>query len=283
MAPADELVLGANLYALSLKGDREALRALAQRARALHPASGAVHTAAAEALWHGGEALEDLLPPLAAMRAPLPAGDDRFRVDLALADYQRKLGRIAPALAAYDAALAHQADSPEGLWGKAATLALAERWDEAFALYEQVLRLRTGLVALRADFIRDLLRAGRLEPARAQLKEALLLDAADPTLLALQAWLSLAGERDAATALRQASAALAQGPWCDLALIVKAAALRALDRETEAEAAVAPLRRRIADRAPPAYVYRAQQASWLSVHELTAVELRLLESLVGRR
>lgn len=283
VAPADELVLSANLHGLSLKGksERERVPVLAQQALALYPASGAVRTTVAEALWHAGRPLDEAVAVLANGRDQL-SGDDRFQVDLALANYQLKLGRTSAALASYDAVLAHQADSPEGLWGKAATLALAERWDEAFTLYGQVLRLRTGLVALRADFIRDLLRAGRLEPARAQLKDALLLDANDPSLLALQAWLSLLTEPDASTALRQAVAAHELGPWCDLALIVKAAALRASGREAESTEALAPLRLRIAEGSAPDYVYLSQQSSWVSVHELPAVERGLLERLPRR-
>lgn len=279
VAPDDELVLSANLYGLSLQDEREGVRALAQRALARYPASGQVRSSVAEALWHAGQPLEEVIAGLAAGRAQLK-GDDAFRVDLALADYERKLGRIAPALAAFDAVLAQQADSPEGLWGKAATLALAERWDEAFALYERVLRLRTGLVALRGDLVRDLLRAGRLEPARAQLKEALLLDAADPTLLALEAWLALL-DRDADGALRKATLALEKGPWSDLALIVKAAAQQAHGQPAEAHASLAPLRQRLAERAAPAYVYRAEQSTWLSVHELPAVEQGLLARLLA--
>jgi len=280
VAPGDELVLNANLYGLSLKGDGERVQALARQALARYPTSGAVRTTVADALWHAGQPLEAVIGSLAANREQLK-GDDAFRVDLALADYQRKLGRIAPALAAFDAALAHQADSPEGLWGKAATLALDRRWDEAFALYEQVLRLRTGLVALRADYIRDLLRAGRFDQARTQLKEAQLLNAQDSSLLALEAWLLLVADKHPSAALARASAALEQGAWSDQALILKAAAQQALGQTAQARETLAPLRRRIATRAAPEYVYRVRLSSWVSVHELTAVELELLERLTA--
>jgi tetratricopeptide (TPR) repeat protein len=216
---------------------------------------------------------------LAAGRAPLK-GEDRFRADLALAGHARNLGDAAQALAAYDAVLAYQSDQPEGLWGKAAALALAQRWDESFAVYEQVIRLRTGLVALRCDYARDLLRAGRIDRARAQLKEARLLDAQDPTVLALEAWLALI-EKDAAGALRQAEAALQQGPWSDLALIIKAAALQSLGQPDAARTVLAPLRRRIAENAPPEYVYRKDPSGWISVHELPAVERSLLAQLTA--
>ncbi|MET0518901.1 MAG: tetratricopeptide repeat protein, partial [Burkholderiaceae bacterium] len=206
-------------------------------------------------------------------------GEDRFRVDLALGDYYRKLGQLPQALAAYEAVLAYQGDQPEALWGRAATLALDGRWDAAFTQYEQVLRLRTGLLPLRRDLILDLLRAGRVEPARAQLKETLLLDPRDPDTLALQAWLLLK-DGDAAGAQVQAAEARKLGPWSDLAQIIEAAALQAQGQTEAARAAIAPLKSRAAEGLPPAYVYRADKSVWLSVHELPAVERRVLEQLL---
>lgn len=279
LAPGDESALGARLHALALEGDGSAARALAGRALARHPLSGALRVAAADALWHGGSPLAtDVLPVLARNIGALK-GEDRFRVDLALADHHRRLGDVPRALAAYQAVLAYQADQPEALWGRAATLALDGRWDEAFAQYDAVLRLRTGLVPLRRDYALDLLRAGRHEAARAQVKEALLLDPGDPDTLALQAWLALAGG-DAAAAQRGAAEALALGPWSDLAVIVQAAALQAQGQGEAARAALAPLRQRIAAGTPPHYVYRREKSAWFSVHERPASERRVLELLV---
>ncbi|MFG6432701.1 tetratricopeptide repeat protein [Roseateles sp. LYH14W] len=277
LAPDDESALGARLYALALEG--KAGRELAARALKLHPHSGALRVAAADALWHGGAPLAaDVVPGLAKGIEAL-TGEDLFRVDLALADHHRRLGDVPRALAAYDAVLAYQGDQPEALWGRAATLALDGRWDEAFTQYEAVLRLRTGLLALRRDYALDLLRAGRTEPARAQLKEALILDPRDPDTLALRAWLTLL-DGDAAAALRGADEALALGAWSDLAVIVRAAALQALGQGDQAQAALAPLRQRVATNAPPQYLYRPDKSGWFSVHQLPAVQRRVLELLV---
>ena len=278
LAPADELALAAQLHLLALEGDGGGAVALAGRALASHPRSGALHVGAADALWHGGRPLaSEVLPALARARAGLQ-GEDRFRVDLALADHHRRLGDTAAALASYDAVLAYQGDQPEALWGRAATLALDGRWDEAFARYEAVLRLRTGLLALRRDYALDLLRAGRTEPARAQVREALLLDPHDPDTLALKAWLALV-DGDAPVAQRTADEALALGPWSDLAVILRAAALRAQGQAEAAMAVLAPLRERIARDAPPQYVYRPEKSGWFSVHELPASERRVLALL----
>ncbi|MCV2419038.1 tetratricopeptide repeat protein [Paucibacter sp. DJ2R-2] len=280
VAPQDELVLTAALYGASLAADADAVRRLAAEVQTRYPRSGAVLSSALEALWHSGQPLAELTARLSAQAQGLE-GEDRQRVDLALGGHQLRLGAAAPALAAFESALAYQSDSPEALWGKAAALAQAERWDEAFAVYEQALRLRTGLVELRRDLARDLLRAGRLEPARAQLKEAALLDPKDAGVLALQAWASLLSG-DAASALRQAEAALALNPWTDLALIIQGAAQARLGRPEQAKASLAPLRQRYANAASaPHYVYRSEASGWISVNEQPAWERRLLEKLAS--
>jgi len=279
LAPDDESALAARLNALALEGNGTAARELSARALARHPGSGALRVAAADALWHGGAPLAGEVLPVLTRGIEALKGEDRFRVDLALADHHRRQGDVPRALAAYAAVLAYQGDQPEALWGRAAALALDGRWDAAFAQYDAVLRLRTGLVPLRRDYALDLLRAGRLEPAREQVKAALLLDPRDPGVLALQAWLVLA-DGDAAAAQRGAADALALGPWCDLAAIVQAGALQAQGQGDAAQAALAPLHQRIAAGTPPSYVYRADKSTWQSVHELPAVERRVMEQLV---
>jgi len=279
LAPDDESALGARLYALALEGNGTAARELSNRALARHPGSGALRVATADALWHGGAPLAAEVVPGLAHGVDALKGEDRFRVDLALADHYRRLGDVPQALAAYQAVLAYQGDQPEALWGRAAALALDGRWDEAFAQYDAVLRLRTGLVPLRRDYALDLLRAGRTEPARAQVKEALILDPRDPDTLALKAWLALV-DGDAAAAQRTADEALQLGPWSDLAAIVHAAALQKLGQGEAAQAALAPLKQRIAAGTPPQYVYRAEKSGWFSVHELPASERRAMELLV---
>jgi tetratricopeptide (TPR) repeat protein len=277
LAPRDERALAAQLNLRAIEG--ATVGDLAARALTAHPRSGLLRVGVADALWHAGRPLAAEVVPGLSRDLQALKGEDRFRVDLALADHHRRLGDVARALAAYDAVLAYQGDQPEALWGRAATLALDGRWDEAFGQYEAVLRLRTGLVPLRRDYALDLLRAGRRDAARAQLKEALLLDPRDPELLALQAWLALA-DGDAAAAHRAAGEALALGPWSDLAAIVQAAALQALGQPDAAQVALAPVRQRIAANAPPQYVYRPEKSSWVSVHQLPASERRVMELLV---
>jgi len=280
LAPTDERALTAQLNALAIEGDGAAVGELAARALAAHPRSGALRVGVADALWHGGRPLATEVLPGLARDIDALKGEDRFRVDLALADHYRRLGDLPQALEAYNAVLAYQGDQPEALWGRAATLAAVRgQWETAFKEYEAVLRLRTGLVPLRRDYALDLLRAGRVDAARAQIKEALILDPADPDTLALKGWLALV-DGDATAARLAAEEALRLGPWSDLAVIVQVAALQALGQGDAAQAALAPLKQRIASNAPPQYVYRPEKSGWFSVHELPASERRVLELLV---
>ena len=71
--------------------------------------------------------------------------------------------------------------------------------------------------------------------------------------------------------------ALGWGEWCDLARIVEGLIETRRGNTAAAEAAWAPLRERIAQQAPPEYVYRRSLSTWESVHELPAVERGLME------
>ncbi len=278
LAPDSAQVLRARLHALALQGDPAPVPQLAGQALARHPDNAPLRIAALEARWHSGSPLAPQLPALLEGRERLSV-QDRFELDQAAGRYAIHLGQAEAALQAYAAALAQQADSPEALWGQAAALALAGRSDEAFATYERVLKLRTGLQDLRLEYARELLLAGRLEAARAQLNEARTLNPAEPELLALQAWLALQGG-DAKQALAAADQALKAGPWCDSALLMKAAALRRLGREMESQTLLAALDARLQPEATPRYVYRPEVSRWESVNLASAGWRRLREAVL---
>ena len=137
-------------------------------------------------------------------------------------------------------------------------------------------QLRICLPQLRCDYARDLLRAGKLAEARAQLDAAALLDPQFPTTEALRGWWWLeSGNADSASACVQR--ALGWGEWCDMARIVHGTIETRRGNTAAAEAAWAPLRERIARGAPPEYIYRKSLSTWQSVHELPAVERGLME------
>jgi tetratricopeptide (TPR) repeat protein len=272
------LVSYANALVLGNRG-REA-EDVAQRAVATHPTSGPARLALAGARWHAGRGLESARGGLAAARDSVRS-EDRYQIDQSLGAYAWIAGDSSAALAAYDSVLAYQSDDPTGLQGRAAALALAGRKDEAFKIYDQAVRVRTGVVDLRCDFARDLLEAGRDSDAEKQLDEARLLDVENPTAEALRGWAALA-EGNLAAARTHARQALIWGPWCDLARIVEGAvAMKAGDAAT-AEKAWAPVRERITKGSPPQWVYRPKLASWEETHTLPAVERRLLQRFASR-
>jgi tetratricopeptide (TPR) repeat protein len=217
---------------------------------------------------------------LAAARAGVRA-EDQYQVDQELGSLAWVAGDAVASLVVYDSVIAYQSDNPEGLQGRATALALARRWDEAFPAYDAAVRMRTGIVGLRCDYARDLLRAGRVDAARGQLDEAKLLDEENPEAEALRAWADLAaGSLDAARV--HAKQALAWGPWSDLAQIIAGAIEARAGNVDGAKAAWAPIEARIARSSAPEYVYRPKLARWERVHALPAVERELLSEFRGR-
>ena len=278
--PDEETVLISYANALVLGGQPAAAETVAAHAVAAHPTSGPARVALAEARWHAGRGLAASRADLEATRGAVRA-EDRYQIDQALDTYAWVGGDAAAALAACDSLLAYQSDNPDGLRGRAAALALAGRNDEAFKLYDDAVRVRTGVIELRCDFARDLLTAGRTKDAVRQLDEARLLDVENPTAEALRGWAALEGG-DVGAARRHVDQALAWGPWCDLARIVSGAiAMRQGDRAA-ADHAWAPVHERITRDAPPEYVYRPKLAVWERTHVLPAVERRMLEKFAAK-
>jgi tetratricopeptide (TPR) repeat protein len=280
LRPDEETALTSYASALILANRGAEAESIAARAVAAHPTSGPARTGLADARWFAGRGLDAARAELATAR-PLVRPEDRWRVDAALGGYAWLAGDAAGALAACDSVIAYQSDSPEGLSGRADALALAERWDEAFTAYDQAVRMRTGIVDLRCDYARDLLRAGRTGAARVQLAEAALLEPENPTAEALRGWLELASGHTAA-ARRHATQALQWGPWSDLARIILGAVESKAGRAASASAAWAPVDERIRKGGPPQYVFRPNVSTWERVHALPAVERGILASFRGR-
>ena len=277
--PGEETALIAYANALALGGFAARAESVATRAIAAHGASGPARLALAGARWHATGDLAAARAELAQSRGAVTAAD-RYQVDVLLGEQAWTLGDGTQALAAYDSVLAYQSDNPEGLQGRANALALLGRNDEAFKLYDDAVRLRTGVVELRNDFARDLLLAGRVEDAQRQLDEAHLIDEENPTAEALRGWASLA-KGDAKAARAHVDQALAWGAWSDLARIVQGGILAQSGDASGAEKAWAPVRERISRKAPPEWVYRPKLATWEETHTLPAVERQLLEKFAN--
>ncbi len=279
VAPNEETALVAYANALVLGNRAAAAESIATRATVAHPTSGPARLALAAARWHATGDAGRARRELAAARMQVAAAD-RYQVDAALGGFDWIRGDAPGALAAYDSVIAYQSDNPDGLRGRATALALAGRFDEAFALYDTAVRERTGVVELRNDFARDLLLAGRGADALRQLDEARLIDEENPTAEALRGWAALEAG-DSAVARTHVARALGWGPWSDLARIIEGEIARRGGDAAAATRAWAPVRGRIASGAPPEYVYRRKLATWEEVHTLPAVERRLLDRFDG--
>ena len=274
--PTNETALVSLANALVLGGRAAEAETVATRAVASHVASGPARIVRADASWHAGRGLAASRAGLEAARAEVRS-EDRYQIDLAIGRGAWLAGDATRSLAAYDSVLAYQSDNPGGLQGRAAALALAGRADEAFRQYDAAVRMRTGVVDLRNDYARELLRAGRVAEARVQLAEARLLDEENPTAEALRAWAELSeGRLDAAR--KHAKQAITWGPWCDLAHIVLGAVERRAGVAEAAKSAWAPVEQRITEQAPPGYVFRPKLATWEEVHALPAVERGILDA-----
>ncbi|MEO5617687.1 MAG: tetratricopeptide repeat protein [Candidatus Eisenbacteria bacterium] len=272
---SNETALVALANALVLGNRAADAETVAVRAVTSHPGSGPARTTRADAAWHAGRGIAPARAGLETARAEVRS-EDRYQVDLAIGQLAWVAGDFARALSAFDSVLAYQSDNPEGMQGRAAGLALAGRSDEAFKQYEQAVRMRTGVVKLRCDFARELLRAGRIPEARAHLDEAKLLDEENPTAEALRAWAALeSGQVDIARA--HARQARDWGPWSDLAHIVGGAIEQRAGRAQAAQSAWEPVLRRIAANAAPEYVFRPKLATWEQVHALPAAERSILD------
>lgn len=274
LAPRDDGVAAARVFALCAAGRVDEALVLADEAFAARPESAAVVGARADALRLAGHGLDAAIVHL---RAALPEvrEDERHRVCLHLGGALWTLGDADGARRAYEEALAAQGDLPQALWGLAESHALAEDWQPAWRCYAQAVERRSGVVLLRVDFARDLLRAGEIGAARRELEAALLLDADDPDALAIDALRCLA-EEDPGGALERSRRALASAPWSDWARLAEARAWRESGRADAARETLEPLMRRLRDDAAPRYVYRPASGRWILAHQLPAVLRREL-------
>jgi tetratricopeptide (TPR) repeat protein len=276
-SPDDELALGALVYALEVADSAGSALMRAQREAKENPASANLCIRYAYTEWESGRGLDAAIQTLESGRAKVRE-EERYLVDLELGRLSWVAGSPEKSRKAYARVLDYQSDNPEGLWGLAAAEALGSRWDAAFARFDEAVRHRTGVVELRSDYARELLRAGRLDDAEEQIKAALLLDPDDPEALALQGWWLLEnGKVDEAKA--NVDRALAAAPWCDLALIVRARIQSKEGNEQAARATLTPVLTRIEQKASPSYVYRAKWGRYDLVHTLPEVERKLIPAL----
>lgn len=277
--PDEENALSALVYGLQVADSTDAALEVARRAVEMHPESGDLATVLAGAMWHAGLPLADAVSYLRSVRDDI-RDEEKDRIDMAMGRYYWILGDTEPSKDAYRAALEIRQEHPWALWGLASAHALAGEYEEAWENYTQAVRLRSGAGDLRGAFARDLLLAGEKELAREQIEEALLLDPDNPRSIAMSAWM-LVEDGDPDSALAVAEKVLELTPWCDLAVLIKAKAERALGQDSFATETLRPWMERVDASAPPDYVYQPKWGRYEEVHTLPAVEQRIVEESAG--
>jgi tetratricopeptide (TPR) repeat protein len=197
-------VLSARAYVASvLDRDAEAVHAALSFAEGSSD-DGDAWVSLASALEFGPKAA-NLLPdsldtPLEVMRTGLlnVGESDEIAVRLALARYAHQESLFDEAITQCDAVLQLQANHPTAIWQRANSRArLAWQgetldstiFEQSVADYESAVLMRSGVMGLRLDYARDLIFAGRLDEADAQIIEAETLHPNDPLPMTYRAWL----------------------------------------------------------------------------------------------
>jgi tetratricopeptide (TPR) repeat protein len=273
-SPKDENAQGSLVFALEVADSMASALARAARESKENPLSATLCIRYAYTQWEGGKGLDAAIHTLETGRAGVRE-EERYLIDLELGRLYWVAGSPDASRKAFAAVLDYQSDNPEGLWGLASADALASKWDDAFPRFEEAVRNRTGVVELRADYARELLRAGRFDAAKGQIDAALLLDPEDPEALALQGWWLLE-QGNVEEGKAKAERAIELAPWCDLAVIVLARIEYKEGDGAAARATAAPILERIETKATPTYVYREKWGRYDLVHMLPQVERQLV-------
>jgi tetratricopeptide (TPR) repeat protein len=203
--------------------------------------------------------------------------EEIYLLHLALGGAYWLAGNYDEAASYYGKVLDYQSDNSDALWGRGIALGDAGKIEEAKRYFEQAIEERTGIVELRLDYARILLQSGDTLAAGRQLAEAKLLDAEGDDVLAVSGWMDLEAGRPA-QALEQFDKALAKAPYNDLAKILKLKALKALNRNVQANALAKTLH--TSSRTDkPQWIYYPRTANYITVHDWPEWQVHLLRTV----
>jgi len=269
--PDEPAALRGRTEALLRAGQTKDARTAAERASARFPEDGELAILATESLLLSGLDLNEVLDDLRSRRLKVRT-DDRPSLDLALGLYAWLAGDAELSLDSYERALSVRQDDPNGLWGRASAHALGNNFAAAWTDYESAVQLRTGILELRCDYARDLLRAEEIDRAREQIDAALLLDAGSPRARTLLAWWHLK-HGDLRTAAKGASEALEEDPDLDLARLIVA-------RSSEEHEWLAEL---VEEETIPSYAFDPRRGSYRLVGLRSELTRQLLQEWFPER
>ena len=113
---------------------------------------------------------------------------ERNAVRQALGNALLYLGRNKEAAEQYRAILAEVSDDPNARWGLGTALGDAGEFTKSDSAFQQALSRRSGIIELRLDYARMLLKAGKLDEAGKQIEEAQILSPGDAQVLTMKGW-----------------------------------------------------------------------------------------------
>lgn len=278
--PGNVLALSYRIHTLVLMHRLKAAQALADEAVDSHPDSGSLVSAWAQVRWLRGAPVEHLIAALERKRL-LVKGPQRYRVNVTIGRIANYAGQFVRARDSFARVLAYQPQNADALQGMGSALFSQGSRAEAWKYFARAARVRSGVASIHVTYGRDLLRAGHVRRAMAQVRAALLVDPNDPDALGLEAWADLEAG-NVGSALRTARQACALGPWSTLAAAVLAAAQARQGDLPAAHEAFQAIIRRWRLHAPPRYVYRKSSGQYVLGFTASAADWDLVKTFDPR-
>ncbi len=270
-SPDDESALSslARTYSI-LDRDDDAVRS-GERATEVHESASQTWVHYSQAVFHKTGSRADAIRLLLKARQSVDK-NQRWEIELALGSAYAARGELRNARDAYEWVLSYQNDNPEALWGLAYTLGFNGARERADELFQKVVRRRSGIVELRTDYARFLIREGRYDEAEKQLGEARGLDPVSTDVETAAGLLALY-QGDPEGAKRSLESARLYADYNDLATALLANSLVRLGDLEGAETLLDPIRESMERGDPPTWVYVKKKADFIPAHEYPA-ELR---------
>jgi tetratricopeptide (TPR) repeat protein len=130
------------------------------------------------------------------------------------------VGRYEDAAGQFRSILREISDDPMALWGLGVALGDAGDYAKADGAFTQALSRRSGIIELRLDYARMLIKAGKLDAAGKQIEEAQILSPGDAQVLTIKGWYMMASG-EFALALSNLDRAIELAPDLRLASVLR--------------------------------------------------------------
>ncbi len=279
-SPRDESALCGLAYTRSILAEHDLAVESGKRATDAHSAAPEPWISRADAVYHKTGSPSDRISLLLEARERVDR-NQRYLIELALGNAYMNRGDLRQARESYGRVLDYQDDNPEALWGLAYSYGFNGEREKADDLFRKALRRRSGIVELRTDYARYLIRQERFDEAEEQLREARVLDPANTDVEATAGLLAIY-RVDLPEAKARLKSALEYADYNDLATVMLAHAYVASGETGLAEKTLRPLLESVERGDPPGFIYVKKKATYLSIHEHPAEERWMLYNTTAK-